>query len=94
MTVSRKREKEIEAIEEKDIDFGDVPETDADFWAGAKLIEPDRTQHVSLRVKKSVLDYFKAQGAQGAKGYQTRINAVLESYVRAQEQIRDRHRGL
>ncbi|MCH7544274.1 MAG: BrnA antitoxin family protein [Proteobacteria bacterium] len=39
--------------------------------------EPDRTQHVTLRVKKSVLDHFKAGGK---KGYQTRINAVLESY--------------
>ena len=91
MTISRKRKKEIEAIEDKDIDYGDVPETDADFWADAKMIEPDRTQHVTLRVKKSVLDYFKGQGA---KGYQTRINAVLESYVRAQEQNRDRRRIL
>ncbi len=91
MTISRKRKKEIEAIEDKDIDYGDIPETDADFWAGAKMIEPDRTQHLTLRVKKSVLDYFKAQGA---KGYQTRINAVLESYVRAQEQNRDRRQSL
>ncbi len=90
MTISRKRKKEIEAIEDKDIDYSDIPETDADFWANAKLIEPDRTQHVTLRLKKSVLDYFKAQGA---KGYQTRINAVLESYVRTQEQNRDRQRS-
>ncbi len=38
---------------------------------------------MTLRIKKSVLEHFKAKGA---KGYQTRINAVLESYVRAQEQ--------
>ena len=91
MTISRKRKMEIKAIEDKDIDYSDIPETDADFWAGAKMIEPDRTQHLTLRVKKSVLDYFKAQGAQGAKGYQTRINAVLESYVRARKRNSDRH---
>ncbi len=77
MTISRKRKKEIEAIKDKDIDYGDIPETDADFWANAELIEPDRTQHVTLRIKKSVLDHFQAEGK---KGYQTRINAVLESY--------------
>lgn len=88
MTISRKRKKEIKAIEDKDIDYSDIPETDADFWANAKLVEPDRTRHVTLRVKKSVLDHFKAGGK---KGYQTRINAVLESYVRAQEKNRDRH---
>ena len=90
MTISRKRKKEIEAIKDKDIDYSDIPETDADFWADAKLIEPDRTQHVTLRVKKSVLDHFKAEGV---KGYQTRMNAVLESYVRAQERNGDRRRG-
>ena len=31
-----------------------------------------------MRVKRSVLAYFKAPG----KGYQTRMNRVLESYVR------------
>ncbi len=90
MTISRKRKKEIEAIKDKDIDYSDIPETDADFWANAEMVERDRTQHVTLRVKKSVLDHFKAGGK---KGYQTRINAVLESYVRAQEQKRDHHRG-
>ncbi len=90
MTISRKRKKEIEAIDDKDIDTSDIPETDAAFWADAELNEPDRTQHVTLRVKKSVLDHFKAGGK---KGYQTRINAVLESYVRAQEQKRDHHQG-
>ncbi len=89
MPISRKRNKEIEAIEDKDIDYSDIPETDADFWANAELIEPDRTQHVTLRVKQSVLDHFKADGK---KGYQTRINAVLESYVRAQKKPRSRPR--
>ncbi len=90
MTISRKRKKETVAIRDKKIDYGDIPETDAAFWADARLIEPDRTQHVTLRVKKSVLDHFKA-GVK--KGYQTRNKAVLESYVRAQEQKRDQHRG-
>lgn len=81
MTISDKRKKAIEAIKDKDVDYSDIPETDADFWADAELIEPDRTQHVTLRIKQSVLDHFKADGK---KGYQTRINAVLESYVRAQ----------
>ncbi len=89
MTISRKRSKEIEAIKENNIDYSDIPETDANFWAEAKLVEPDRTEHVTLRVKKSVLDHFKAGGK---KGYQTRINAVLESYVRARNADRARSR--
>ena len=71
---------EIAAVEDAEIDFGDIPELDQAFWRDAELVEPDRTEQITLRVKRSVLDHFRAPG----KGYQTRINCVLESYVRAQ----------
>ena len=68
----------IAAVKDEDIDFGDIPELDEDFWKRAELVEPDRTDQVTIRVKRSVLAYFKAP----VKGYQTRMNRVLESYVR------------
>ena len=71
---------EIASVEDAEIDFDDIPELDADFWREAELVVPDRTEQITLRVKRSVLDYFRAPG----RGYQTRINRVLESYVRAQ----------
>ena len=70
--------KEVAAVADKDIDYSDIPPLDDDFWSNARLVEPDRTQQVTLRVKKSVLDAFKSTG----KGYQTRMNAVLESYAK------------
>ena len=75
---------EIAATKDESIDFSDFGELDEAFWRRAKLVAPDLTEQIALRVKRSVLAYFKASG----KGYQTRINRVLESYVRAQ----DRHR--
>ena len=71
---------EIAAVDDAAIDFADIPELDAEFWREAELVEPDRTEQITLRVKRSVLDHFRAPG----KGYQTRINRVLESYVRTQ----------
>lgn len=70
---------QIAAAKDQDIDFSDIPELDDDFWRKAELVEPDRTEQVTLRVKRSVLAYFRAPG----KGYQSRMNRVLESYVRA-----------
>ena len=70
---------EIAAIEDAAIDFGDIPELDEAFRQEARLVEPERTEEITLRVKRSVLEHFRAPG----KGYQTRINRVLESYVRA-----------
>ena len=71
---------QIATIKDEDIDFSDIPELDETFWRQARLVEPDLTEQVTMRIKRSVLAYFKASG----KGYQTRINRVLESYVRAQ----------
>jgi uncharacterized protein (DUF4415 family) len=70
---------ELANIRDEDIDFSDIPELDDDFWKNAKLVPPSGTTPVTLRVKTSVLEAFKADG----KGYQTRMNAVLEAYVRA-----------
>ena len=69
---------QIAAVKDESIDFSDIPELDEGFWERAELVEPDRTDQITMRVKRSVLAYFKAPG----KGYQTRINRVLESYVR------------
>ena len=70
--------KDLAAIKDEDIDYSDIPRLDERFWKNAKLIEPENTQQVTLRVKKSVLEAYKATG----KGYQTRMNAVLESFAR------------
>ena len=72
--------RQVAATKDQDIDFSDTPELDANFWRNAELVEPDRTEQVTLRVKRSVLAYFRAPG----KGYQSRMNRVLESYVSAQ----------
>ena len=74
--------RQITAVKDEEIDFSDIPELDASFWKQATLVRPDRTEQITLRVKRSVLDHFKASG----KGYQTRINRVLESYVRAHQE--------
>lgn len=58
----------------------DAQPTTAAFWKGAKVVWPETKQLTSLRIDPDVLGWFKAQG----KGYQTRMNAVLRAYVKAQ----------
>ena len=72
---------ELSAISDEAIDYSDIPQLDAMFWKNAKLVEPENTQQVTLRVKRSVLEAYKSTG----KGYQTRMNAVLESFARTLE---------
>ncbi|KAF0112838.1 MAG: hypothetical protein FD163_1909 [Hyphomonadaceae bacterium] len=78
MTISKERIKELQARNDDQIDYSDIPELNDEFWENAVLVMPDKTQMVTLRVKKSVLDTYKSLG----KGYQTRMNAVLETYAR------------
>jgi uncharacterized protein (DUF4415 family) len=52
---------------------------DASWWRRARIVVPASKKLVSLRIDGDVLDWFRAQGP----GYQTRINAVLRSYVEA-----------
>ncbi len=78
MNITDKRLKELASRTDDQIDYSDIPELDETFWKNARLVEPDRTQTGTLRVKKSVLEAYKAQG----KGYQTRMNTVLETYAR------------
>ncbi|MCY3728042.1 MAG: BrnA antitoxin family protein [Nitrospira sp.] len=73
---------QIADTEDKNIDFSDIPELDDSYWQEAELVEPALTEEITLRVKRSVLAHFKAPG----KGYETRINRVLESYVRARRE--------
>lgn len=65
-------------LRDEQIDTGDIPELDEAFWLNARLLMPEETKAISLRVKKSVLEAFKSTG----KGYQSRMNAVLEAYAR------------
>ena len=55
---------------------------EGDFdWSKATVVIPPAKASISLRLDTDVLAFFKAQG----RGYQTRINAVLRSYMEAQQ---------
>lgn len=66
-------------MKDSDIDYSDIPPLRKDFWDNAESWIPGQKQMVSIRLDKDVLEWFKKQG----KGYQTRINEVLKTYMRA-----------
>ena len=64
---------------------GIEPELDEDEigiewdWSKAVMVRAPVKKAVSVRLDQDVIDFFKAEG----RGYQTRINAVLRSYMLA-----------
>jgi len=68
----------LRAKKDEDIDFSDCSEMDEEFFKNAKIVMPENKETVTMRLDKEVLEWFRAQG----KGYQTRINALLRSYMK------------
>jgi uncharacterized protein (DUF4415 family) len=58
----------------------DAHPTDEDFWKDAKIVLPARKEVVTMRLDADLLEWFRQQ-----RGYQTRINAILRSYMKAHE---------
>jgi uncharacterized protein (DUF4415 family) len=46
-------------------------------WSGAEVVFPEPKQAISIRLDADIIEFFKRTGP----GYQTKINAVLRSYV-------------
>ena len=57
-------------------ELADLPE---DFWDDAEVVSPRPKEAISLRVDRDVLAWFRAAGPR----YQSRMNAVLRSYMSA-----------
>lgn len=67
-------ETEIEVTSPKEL--ANLPD---DFWDEAEIVTPPPKEAISMRVDIDVLQWFRSQGPR----YQTRMNAVLRSYMNA-----------
>jgi len=75
----------VRALTDEEVEASIDLEEEGEFdWENAIpvsiILDPKR--QITIRLDQDVLDWFKS----GGEGYQTRINAVLRSYVDAQKQ--------
>ena len=71
--------KRLRAMRDADIDFSDIPKLGKSFWKTARLTMPEPKDRLTIRVDHDVVQWLKKNG----RGYQTRINAILRSYMEA-----------
>lgn len=69
-------DEEAERRAAADPDAGVIP---PGFWDNATVYLPENKQQITLRLDPDVIRWFKRTG----KGYQSRMGAVLRSYVQA-----------
>ena len=58
----------------------DAQPTDVAFWKDAKVVIPRRKTPVTIRLDNDLLSWLRQE-----PGYQTRINAILRTYMKAHE---------
>ena len=72
----------IDALTEEEIEASiDVEEEGMPIWDSMIIDFPQPKRQLTVRFDGDIIDWFKAQGP----GYQTRMNAVLRSYVAAKK---------
>lgn len=75
--------KRLRQMRDADIDDSDIPRLDRSFWKRAKLTLPEPKDRLTIRVDHDVVEWLKRAGS----GYQTRINAILRAYMKAQSNV-------
>jgi uncharacterized protein (DUF4415 family) len=76
----KKRLEALAAMPDEEIDYTDAPNLPNATWVKVSQL-PEVKKQITLRLDGDILDYFKHTG----KRYQTRINAVLRSYMEAEK---------
>lgn len=71
--------KRLDAMQDREIDYSDIPELDARFFETARVVVPPGKQQITIRLDRDILQWLKRQG----RGYQSRINAILRAYYEA-----------
>ena len=60
------------------------PLVDEEWFQKAQFVQPLNKVAINIRVDQEVLDFFKSEGT----GYQTRMNAVLRTYMEHEKKKR------
>jgi len=78
--VSKEDLDRVDAIEDKDIDYSDIPKV-TDFskfrpWEKRQMFKPVKVS-ITCKLDADIVAWLK----QGGKGYQTRLNAILRQIM-------------
>ena len=69
----------VDNLTDKQVDTSDIGPLDEDFFRHTALSMRAPKKSLTMRLDADILEWFREQG----KGYQTRINAILRTYMKA-----------
>ena len=69
----------VDNLSDKEIDTSDIGQLDEKFFKDMEISLRPPKKSLTLRLDADVLEWFRKMG----EGYQTRINAILRTYMKA-----------
>ncbi len=69
----------VDNLSDKEIDTSDIGQLDEKFFKDTEISLRPPKKSLTLRLDADVLEWFRKKG----EGYQTRINAILRTYMKA-----------
>lgn len=69
----------VDNLSDKEIDTSDIGQLDEKFFKDTEISLRPPKKSLTLRLDADVLEWFRKMG----EGYQTRINAILRTYMKA-----------
>jgi uncharacterized protein (DUF4415 family) len=79
--------KRLDSLQDADMDMSEIPELDDAFFAQTPVPWPPPSKSaITIRLDDDVLVWFKK--AKGGRGYQTRINSALRTFMLVQRRAR------
>ncbi|MGC9128254.1 MAG: BrnA antitoxin family protein [Acidithiobacillus sp.] len=84
VVASRTDWERVDALQDSEIDYDDIPDLGPEFWAQAQVVDHGRKKPITIRVDQDVLEWFKSRGGR----YQVLMNQVLRQYMKSVEKHR------
>ncbi len=66
----------LRLLEDSEIDYTDIPDSEEEFWADAGVIYPQKKVSVRLRIDADIADWLKKMGEDSDNA----VNSLLRSY--------------
>jgi uncharacterized protein (DUF4415 family) len=81
--------KRVDAMTDEEIEEAVASDPDTwipteEEWANARLVWPPGKEPIKVGIDKDIVEWF----GKGARGYRSKINAVLREYIEAQGRTR------
>ncbi|MFC2131236.1 3-oxoacyl-ACP synthase [Bacteroidota bacterium] len=66
----------IKSLDNRDIDYSDIPRTDMKFWENSEIYMPQKKVELSIRIDEDLANWLKSQD----KDFNMALNNLLRAF--------------